>query len=673
MRSRFFLFLIFTLTVFPLSLPAPAAAEEGKVERVQNYIAVIDLDVAKGLDPSLKVILTNAVIDELVKIGRFEVIDRANRDKILEEQGFQVKDCVEEKCRVDMGKLLGVGKVVTGSMNRLGETSIGMIQLVNVETGKIESSASEKCRCEPEDLLDLVRVLAGKLMGLPVSFTPKSGVFPSPPGVGEGFTPFQRGEGAKGGLYLKTDPPGAAVTLNDQRVGDTPLTLANLPAGDYQVEARKGNYYGRINVTVVRDQFTNVTVPIEEMKARLTVITEPPEARIYLDGREAGSSPATLTEVAMGTHRVEAEKKGYVRTGKDVSISRTEEMVTLNLVKGALIRVISDPSGARVEIAGLPANSTPCDYLAPPGKYRVKVSAPDYEALEYEAAVKVGEEKTLEARLKPNFGYLTVQSRPSGAAVLVDGKSLGNTPVTKEKVAWGKHQMEIRGGGNYQAQASEIEIGRGEEKQLNVALGFRPGYLSTLKPKRKVANVFTISGAGIAAAGTALAVLFKVRADSAHDSYKGASVQADLDRFRSDTESNRNVTYIGLGIVGAGVITAVIALFCRPSLPKEIKGSRVPGFEGSRVGFAPRTDQSEGRGGVYPRLGVGGHEALPYANINGGCCNDPSPSMGEGGASGSQEPTARRGEGDILGRPAFSPSGFQAFAFPGGMGAEWRF
>lgn len=493
MRSRFFLFLIFTLTMFPLGLPSPAAAEEGKVERVQNYIAVIDLDVAKGLDPFLRVILTNAVIDELVKIGRYEVIDRANRDKILEEQGFQLKDCVEERCRVDMGKLLGVGKIVTGSLNRLGETSIGMIQLVNVETGKIEASASEKCKCEPEDLLDLVRVLAGKLMGLPVSFSPRGDGGAALRGRPEDSRGFPAPEsGAKGGLYIKTDPPGAAVTLNDQRAGDTPLTMANLPAGPYRVEARKGNYYGQIKVTVTKDQFTTVSVPMELMKARLTVITEPPEARIYLDGREAGYSPATLTEVAMGTHRVEAEKKGYLRTGKDVGVSGTEGMVT-------------------------------------------------------------------------------------------------------------------------------------------ITLSFRPGYLSAVKTKRKVANAFAVSGSGLAAAGTALAVIFKLQADSAYDSYKGASVPADLERYRSDTESNRNITYIGLGVVGAGVITAVIALFARPQMPKEIKGSRIPGFEGSmgvRSAECPSTV-----------LRINGLRNEPHKNAGG----------------------------------TFPPSGFQAFAFPGGMGMGWKF
>jgi hypothetical protein len=88
--------------------------------------------------------------------------------------------------------------------------------------------------------------------------------------------------------------------------------------------------------------------------------------------------------------------------------------------------------------------------------------------------------------------------------------------------------------------------------------------------------------------------------------------------------------------------------------------------------------------GGHPSALLGAGEALPYANINGGCCNDPSPSMGEGGppaplpARRAYRPEGKslrlgEGEGDILGRPDFSPSAFQAFAFPGGMGMEWKF
>jgi len=575
-----FLFATFIFSAGNLSAQPSQGTKEGEVYRVQNYIAVMDLTLGKGVDPELRVLLTNGLINELVKIGRYTVIDRANRNKILEEQGFQLKDCVEESCRVQVGRLLGVGKIVAGSLNKVGNTYFGMVQLVNVETGRIEVSADERGECRPEELLDLVGVLAGKLMGLPVSFSPKNKAATT----GEALAPSQKTPEEKGGLYIKTNPPGAVVILNGKPAGESPLTMANLPVGSYQIEARKGNYYAREESEVVADQFSNVTVTMTLMKSRLTVITEPPEAKIYLDGQEVGKSPITLTEVAVGDHHLEAEKSGYLKTGKDILISKTDEMITISLIPGGTIKVRSDPPGADLEIGGKSVGSADLDYLVPPGKYKLKVSAPDYEPFESEVQVQAGETKAVEARLKPNFGYLSVSAKPGAEGIWLDGRKIGTNWISKEKVIFGKHQVEVRGSKPYQSQVFDVEIGRGEEKRLDVILNYKPEYISSIKGKRKAADIASISGAGLVLAGTTLAVVFGLRADSSYDSYKRATVVSDLDRFKSDTESNRNIEYIGIGVAGAGVVTALIALFARPKMPEETKSSMVPKFEGSSIG-----------------------------------------------------------------------------------------
>ena len=291
---------IFLLTVFPnsnLQAQPQKKSDEGEVYRVQNYIAVMDLDLGKGADPAFRALLTNGLINELVRIGRYSIIDRANRNRILEEQGFQVQDCVEESCRVNAGRLLGVGKIVIGSITKVENTYFGMIQLINVETGKVESSAKEQCECSPKDLLELAGVLAGKLMGLQVSFTPKGPQAPAPQ-QGIITEPSQKIVG-KGGLYIKTDPPGASISLNGQLVGDSPVTLTNLSVGNYLIEARKDNYYGQAEAKVIQDQFSNISVVMGLMKSRLTIITDPPEAQIFLDSNQVGQSPITLTDLAV--------------------------------------------------------------------------------------------------------------------------------------------------------------------------------------------------------------------------------------------------------------------------------------------------------------------------------------------------------------------------------------
>jgi hypothetical protein len=45
---------------------------------------------------------------------------------------------------------------------------------------------------------------------------------------------------------------------------------------------------------------------------------------------------------------------------------------------------------------------------------------------------------------KPTEGRLIIRSQPSGAAILIDGRSYGLTPATVEAIAAGDHQIELR-------------------------------------------------------------------------------------------------------------------------------------------------------------------------------------------------------------------------------------
>ncbi len=142
--------------------------------RVEKMIAVLDLNLVGGANKALTTTLTNALINELVGLRVYDVIDRANRNKILSEQGFQLKDCVEEECRVEAGRLLGVGKIVVGSVSKVGEAHFINIQLINVETGMVEKSAMDKCVGTIDKLVDLMSPLVAKLVG--VKMKPEVGV-----------------------------------------------------------------------------------------------------------------------------------------------------------------------------------------------------------------------------------------------------------------------------------------------------------------------------------------------------------------------------------------------------------------------------------------------------------------------------------------------------------------
>ena len=160
--NRKFLILVF---MFSVCLIVGGIGAEEQPQRVMNFLAVMDLDCGKAIDKENCVALTNVVIDELVKIRKYTVIDRANRDKILGEAKFQMTGCVEDRCTIEAGRILGVGKMVVGSISKLGQTYLINLQLLNVETAAVETSGAEECKCELDGLIGAVRNAARKIMG----------------------------------------------------------------------------------------------------------------------------------------------------------------------------------------------------------------------------------------------------------------------------------------------------------------------------------------------------------------------------------------------------------------------------------------------------------------------------------------------------------------------------
>jgi WD40 repeat protein len=66
------------------------------------------------------------------------MVNRAQLDRILEEQALQQQVCIEAECAVKVGRVLGVRRIVTGSVTKVTETLWQVsTTLTNVETAEI--------------------------------------------------------------------------------------------------------------------------------------------------------------------------------------------------------------------------------------------------------------------------------------------------------------------------------------------------------------------------------------------------------------------------------------------------------------------------------------------------------------------------------------------------------
>ena len=101
----------------------------------QTTIAVFDFE-NNGLGKSEARQLSTRLESELVKVGKYNVVERGKIDEILKEQKLQISGCVEE-CLIDVGKLLGAKQIILGSVGKLGSIYTISVKLVDANSGEL--------------------------------------------------------------------------------------------------------------------------------------------------------------------------------------------------------------------------------------------------------------------------------------------------------------------------------------------------------------------------------------------------------------------------------------------------------------------------------------------------------------------------------------------------------
>lgn len=98
----------------------------GDLQGLRKRIAVIDFEDRSGWGHNIGSGLADMLVTELVKSKQFMVIEREELNRILEEQGLGMSGAVTPQSAAQVGKLLGVEMMVTGSVSEFGEKKSGL-------------------------------------------------------------------------------------------------------------------------------------------------------------------------------------------------------------------------------------------------------------------------------------------------------------------------------------------------------------------------------------------------------------------------------------------------------------------------------------------------------------------------------------------------------------------
>lgn len=133
---------------------AEAAAKPVVAQPTRKPGEIINIAVAdfsgKNVSQADASIVADFLRTELVQTSIYNVIEKANMDKILAEAAFQQSGCTTSECAVQIGKLLNVRQMVVGTLSKLMDTYYITVNLVDVETGKIITSYDQEAMSAKE-------------------------------------------------------------------------------------------------------------------------------------------------------------------------------------------------------------------------------------------------------------------------------------------------------------------------------------------------------------------------------------------------------------------------------------------------------------------------------------------------------------------------------------------
>jgi Curli production assembly/transport component CsgG. len=156
--------IIICLILLSLSYAYILLAEE------KANVAVLDFS-AKNVSKDDADIIAKFFRSELIKTAKFNVLDRNHIRKIADEQRFQSSGMTDVKNVVKIGKLLNAQYVFVGSYSKLDTLFMLNIEMVNIQTGKIEKSESKSVENpKPQDKLLLARYIAYSFIGFGVGY-----------------------------------------------------------------------------------------------------------------------------------------------------------------------------------------------------------------------------------------------------------------------------------------------------------------------------------------------------------------------------------------------------------------------------------------------------------------------------------------------------------------------
>ncbi len=274
-----------------------------------------------------------------------------------------------------------------------------------------------------------------------------------------------------GWIIIDSKPSGAAVYINDEFVGNTPLDSYKQPYGTYSYRVEKPNYHSASGTVELNAAQAERTITLKPAFGSISVSSNVNGATVLLDGKSTSkTTPCTLTEIPSGSHIIVLQKEKYAPMQYNVTVEDGLESrvngnlsarfasVTINTLKGATILIDNERKGT---------SSITDDLME--GYYDVEVRLSHHKNATRQIQVVAGQPQTITINPVPIYGSLDIVSSPRSANITIDGKSYGQTPYTVEQLLEGEHMVTLSLEG-YAKETRSVTISEGQTASVSAML-----------------------------------------------------------------------------------------------------------------------------------------------------------------------------------------------------------
>jgi len=242
-------------------------------------------------------------------------------------------------------------------------------------------------------------------------------------------------------IMITSVPSGIKVEYEGAAIGETPVTLKDVPAGQHSAILKRAGYVQKSIEWTIEDARPQLfKIEMSSNVGTLRIDSKPSGANLSIDGEPRGVTPFN-DRIEQGQHKIRMEKEGFAIFEQLATVNRDKTAnvtATMQVLPGTL-KVSSTPTGATVFLGDRQCGSTPVEVKdLQPGQYKVILEKAGHDRITSDVSIRPGQRLEIDLSMDSNTGGIDLVANPPGVTVYIDGRMAGTTEVDPAQAGFSK-------------------------------------------------------------------------------------------------------------------------------------------------------------------------------------------------------------------------------------------